>query len=372
MKKLLTISALLLSMLAGAQTFSTKGWWAPKGEPFSPVVSADGYITFRLKAPKAHVVELQFDEWTVQHHEMAEKDGGVWEVTIGPVKPGTYEYKFMVDGIKVLDYGNPAVKAGTEIYCNTVEVPGDRFDSRKVAGSQVDVITYRSSSLGTLRRVCVYVPYVYYESPRKKFPVLYLRHGGGDNEKGWWEGASADAIMDNLISGGEAVPMLVVMTYGLTDGSWAGGSTPDGMKALERELLDDVIPLVESRYRVYKDKAHRAIAGLSMGGGQSLVIGLRNLDKFSYIGEFSSGLLSDPDTDYAAYGVDFNAAAINRNIKLLWVSCGTLDNRWNGHQIFERRLADKGIRFESHKAEYGHQWQFWREQLHDFASSIFK
>ena len=356
-----------------AQSFSTAGWWdAPAKEAFSPVVAEDGRVTFRVNAPGARKVVLSFDEWTVRRYPMSKKEKGVWEVTIGPVKPGCYEYAFLVDGVKVLDYGNPAVKVGAEIYANTVDVPGGRFDERLLAGSQVDEISYMSTPLGTLRRMCVYVPKVYFDEPDRQFPVLYLRHGKGDNERSWWDGANADAIMDNLIAGGKAVPMLVVMTYGMTDGSWAGGSAPWGIEKLEQELLEDVIPLVEKRYRVLPGKENRAIAGLSMGGGQAFMIGLRNLDKFAWIGEFSSGLLADAATDFPSYGIQLDADAVNGSLELLWVSCGTLDDRWEGHLELCRRLDRAGIVYQSHDAAYGHQWQFWREQLRDFAAAIFK
>jgi enterochelin esterase family protein len=177
--------------------------------------------------------------------------------------------------------------------------------------------------------------------------------------------------MDNAIAAG-ATPMLVVMTNGLTDGSWAGGSSPEGMALLEKELLSDVIPLVEKRYRVRKDRASRAIAGLSMGGGQSFVIGLRNLDKFAWIGEFSSGLLSDPALDLAPYGVTLDPATINKSLKLLWISCGTKDERWEGHCAFDALLTRNGIVHGFDSAPYAHQWQFWREQLYTFVGRIFK
>lgn len=374
MRKLIAITAasLVLSLAASAQGFSTSGWWKPAGPVFSPQVHSDRSVTFRLKAPKARTVRLAFGEGDILYKDMQEQRG-IWEVTIGPVEPGVYEYKFEVDGLKMLDYPNPAVKAGTEIYCNTVEIKGDepRFDERILTGSEIDVISYRSSALGTYRRVCIYVPAIYFEEPRRSFPVLYLRHGGGDNERSWWESAQADAIMDNAIAAG-ATPMLVVMTNGLTDGSWAGGSSPEGMALLEKELLSDVIPLVEKRYRVRKDRASRAIAGLSMGGGQSFVIGLRNLDKFAWIGEFSSGLLSDPALDLAPYGVTLDPATINKSLKLLWISCGTKDERWEGHCAFDALLTRNGIVHGFDSAPYAHQWQFWREQLYTFVGRIFK
>lgn len=370
MKRLILWAALLVSVTLQAQTFSTAGWWKPAAPPFSPVVGEDGVITFRLKAPKARLVKLAFGEGEVLMQEMRQNRDGIWETTVGPVGPGVYEYKFEVDGLKVLDYGNPAVKAGTEIYCNTVEVPGERIDERRLTGSQVDVISYRSSVQGTYRRVCVFVPAVYFEQPNRKFPVLYLRHGGGDHERSWWESANADAILDNAIAAG-AEPMLVVMTNGLTDGSWAGGSTPEGIAVLEQELLDDVIPLVEKRYRVRKDRLSRAIAGLSMGGGQSFVIGSHHPDKFAWVGEFSSGLLSDTELDLSRYGVVLDPVRLN-GLRLLWLSCGTKDERWEGHCAFSAKLDSLGIRHEFDSAPYAHEWQFWREQLYAFASRIFK
>lgn len=365
------------AIIAGAfalnaqSNFSTQGWWKPAGKSY-PYVQ-DGTITFRLNAPTAKKVTLLFDERNILKKDMTRSENGIWETTISGVKPGIYEYKYDVDGIIVLDLKNPNVKFGTEIYANTIEVTGDtpRVDQRVLTGSQVDIISYKSSSLNKCRRIWVYVPAIYYQNKHMRLPVLYLRHGGGDNESSWVRSANADAILDNLIADGKANPMIVVMTNGLTDGSWAGGSSPEGMKALETELINDVIPLIESRYRVKKDRKHRAIAGLSMGGGQSFVIGLRNLDKFSSIGEFSSGILSEP-FDYEKYGINLNAEKINESLDLLWISCGTLDTRWKGHLAFDTDLTARGINHKFDSSEYGHQWQFWREQLALFVQQIFR
>lgn len=178
----------------------------------------------------------------------------------------------------------------------------------------------------------------------------------------------------NLINQDEAVPMFVVMTNGLTDGSWAGGSTPEGIATLEAELLTDVIPMIESRYNVMADKQGRAIAGLSMGGGQAYVIGLRNLDKFSAIGEFSAGILSDGNFDYERYtpGIISNPQEINDSLELLWISCGSLDTRYDGHLETIEDLRNRKINFEFDEMPYGHEWQFWRHQLKEFATRIFK
>lgn len=357
------------------QAFSTEGWWSTETPKYSPVVTADRHITFRTPAPNAKEVKLVFGEWDVEPVSMHKNANGDWETTIGPVNPGVYEYKFEIDGLKVLDYKNPIVKTGTEVYGSMVEVCAEipRFDQYVRAGSEVDVISYISTPLSRRRKVYVYIPAVYYDNPQMRLPVLYLRHGGGDDESSWVRSASADAIMDNLIAEGKAEPMIVVMTNGLTDGSWAGGSNVEGMTALEEELLKDVIPLVEKRYRVRTDRKWRAIAGLSMGGGQAFVMGMRHLELFSAIGEFSSGLLSDSSWDYAKYGVTSmdDAAKVNSMLSLLWVSCGTKDSRWEGHKQFCQLLSRKGINYVFHHSEHGHEWQFWREQLRDFASSIF-
>ena len=218
------------------------------------------------------------------------------------------------------------------------------------------------------------MPAIYFEKPKIKLPVLYLRHGGGDDESSWVRSASADAIMDNLIAEGKAEPMIVVMTNGLTDGSWAGGSNVEGMAALEQELLVDVIPLIEKRYRVRTDRRSRAIAGLSMGGGQAFVIGMRHLEMFSAIGEFSSGLLSDSSWDYSKYGIKSidTPAKVNSMLDMLWIACGTKDSRWEGHLEFHQMLEKKGIVHKYHHSNHGHEWQFWREQLRDFAAALFQ
>lgn len=382
LKQLFVCAALLTAALPVAAhepaPFSTAGWWKPAEPPFSPVVRDDAAITFRLRAPQAREVVLLFDEWEVTEAPMQRDTSGVWNVTIGPVEPGVYQYRFRIDGFETIDPVNPAIKAGTTVYGSVVEVPGTgkpRFD--EVCGApagEVHTLAYRSTPLRRQRSALVYVPRAAVEHPARRFPVLYLRHGGGDSERSWIADGRAAVILDNLIAAGKAVPMYVVMTNGLTDGSWAGGSTPEGIAALEEELLRDVIPLVEKRYRVFRDKRRRAIAGLSMGGGQAFVIGLRNLDRFSAIGQFSAGILSDGPFDYARYGIGAidDPARINRELALLWIACGTKDPRYAGHLDTTEELRRRGVRFEFHDAPRGHEWQFWRMQLHEFAQRIFR
>lgn len=359
-------------------SYSVQGWWGAAPPTFSPVVNSDHTITFRLKAPEAKQVELQFDEWKVQKVLMNRDSIGNWEAKVGPINPGIYSYNFSVEGVKVFDFKNPVVKTGTEIYGSVVEVPGrdvPRFDEvRNVPKGQLHYINYYSKVLKMQRRMVIYLPFNYISENGKKFPVLYLRHGGGDNETSWTQAAGkADVILDNLIADKKAKPMLVVMTYGLTDGSWSGGSTKEGVNQLEAELVDNVIPYVETYYRVLKDKSSRAIAGLSMGGGQAYIIGLNNLDKFSYIGEFSAGLLSDSkfDINERVPAIFTKPEKVNSNLKLLWIACGKDDPRFSGHQVFDYMLSEKKINHEFHIGEGGHEWRFWREQLASFAQRLF-
>ncbi|WP_276485623.1 esterase [Paraflavitalea pollutisoli] len=376
---LLVMSATLTTFAQTANSgFSTTGFWAPSTGAFSPVVHADRHITFRLKAPAAKDVKLLFGEWNIQPQALTKDSSGDWRVTIGPVAPGIYAYLFSIDGIKLPDMANPIVKSGTELYASIVEVPGSpaRFDEvQAVPHGVTNIVTYASTPLRRLRNMYVYLPPEYVTQPNKRFPVLYLRHGGGDNESSWsQESGRAPVILDNLLAQKQAVPMIIVMTNGLTDGSWAGGSSKEGMEQLEQELLLDVIPHIEKQYRVQTGREQRAIAGLSMGGGQAYVMGLRNLDRFAWIGEFSSGLLSDPafDINDRAPGVFNNPAAVNKQLKLLWIGCGIDDPRIPGHQQLVAQLQQRGIRHEVYNIPGGHEWRVWRDQLHQFLPKLFR
>ncbi|RZK40175.1 MAG: esterase [Pedobacter sp.] len=381
MKRYLFMLTLLTGFQSYAQkpqnTYSVQGWWGPASPPYSPVVANDKSITFRLKAPKASKVNLIFGEWAVKPIAMIKDTAGNWEIKLSAQQPGVYSYQFWVDGINILDPKNPVVKSGTELYGSIVEVPGyePRFDEvQQVPHGILQSIKYQSSSLKKLRGMTVFLPAEYQQNQKQKFPVLYLRHGGGDNETSWTQAAGkADVILENLIAEKKAKPMIIVMTNGLIDGSWAGGSSKDGIEQLEKELLADVIPYMEKNFRVIAGKKSRAIAGLSMGGGQAYIIGLKNPDKFSYIGEFSAGLLSDAafDINERVPSVFFDSEKVNQNIKLLWIACGKDDPRYQGHLALDYTLKEKNINHEFHDSQGGHEWRFWREQLHGFMQKIF-
>ncbi len=377
---LLIVVLVSATLFANAQKpkndYSVQGWWGPAAPPYSPVVHKDKSITFRLKAKLAKRVSLLFGEWDIKPQAMTADTAGNWELRIAPVSPGVYAYQFAVDGLNIIDPKNPIVKSGTEVYGSIVEVLAEvpRFDeAQNVPHSTIETSKYYSSALKKPRGMVVVLP-ADYRSSQQRYPVLYLRHGGGDNETSWTQAAGkADVIMENLVAARKARPMIIVMTNGLIDGTWAGGSNKEGVEQLEQELLKDIVPFVESNYRVLANKDSRAIAGLSMGGGQAYLIGLKNLDKFSYIAEFSAGLLSDGkfDINERIPGIYEKANAINSAVKLLWIACGKDDPRYNGHQALSYILKEKNIKHEFHESKGGHEWLFWREQLAAFMQRIF-
>lgn len=375
------IGLAVLSFTASAQApvndFSTQGWWQPANGPFSPVVHPDRRITFRIKAPKATQVALQFGEWQVKPQPMRQDTAGTWQITIGPVEPDIYAYTFSVDGVEMPDMANPVTKTGTQFYSSIVEVPGNppRFDEmRRVPHGLIAVHHYYSDVMHQLRSCYIYLPPGYAQQPDRKFPVLYLRHGGGDHAASWSQPAgSAGTILDNLLADGRAVPMIIVMPEGLTaDGSWAGGSTPEGMKNLAQELLQEVMPWVEKNYRVLTGPQNTAMTGLSMGGGQAMVMGLRHPEKFGWIGEFSSGLLSDKDLQIDSLLPGRIQVSLNQQLHLLWIGCGRDDPRYPGHLALTSLLKKRGIHFVFDSEPGGHEWKVWRLELHGFLQKVFQ
>lgn len=359
-------------------TYTVSSWWNSHPEKFSPVVNNDNTITFRYHAPTAKKVELHFGEWFVKPQQMEMDSGGIWEIKIGPLEPQIYAYNFKVDNTWIIDPKNTNVKVGTMVYSSMVEVCSNvpRFDEiQDVPHGSLAIHQYKSSSLNMMRNVCIALPADYYINLDKAYPVLYLRHGGGDDEKSWSSmSGRAQVIADNIVANKEGVPMIIVMTNGMTDGTWAGGSSVEGMTLLEQELINDVIPLVEKTYRVLPGQKNRAIAGLSMGGGQSVIIGLRNLDKFGWIGDFSSGLLSAVEFNINEYVPDIlsNAKKVNKELQLLWIACGKDDPRYLGHINFAKMLERKGFKLTFHDVPGGHEWIVWRKELNAFLKEVFK
>ena len=307
---------------------------------------------------------------------MAKDADGTWSLTVGPLEPEIYEYSFTVDGARVLDTANTLLKTGLTLSGNLLEIPGTppRFDEvQDVPHGSIQVRTYTSTPLKRRRQLYVYLPPQYDSEPARRFPVLYLRHGSGDDESTWSLQGRAGVILENLIAQGKAVPMLIVMTNGDTDNTWAGGSSPEALDLLGKELLGDVIPMIEKNYRVTANRANRAITGLSMGGGQAFTIGLKHPETFAWVGEFSSGLLSDTDFNLARHLPGFldDPARANQRLKLLFLSCGTEDPRIPGHMDLMDALKAKQIRYVWYPTPGAHEWKVWRHAWRNSCQSCF-
>src|SRR5213593_66917 len=263
---------------------------SPQGpQVVSPEISADRRVTFRILAAKAETVRLSGGDipGNGRGAEMTKGTNGVWEVTLGPIEPGTYRYNFSVDGVSVIDPRNSAISESNNNVWSLVHVPGSDFmDTRDVPHGAVAAVTYYSKSLGKFRRMHVYTP-PGYESGKGKYPVFYLLHGAGDSDQAWTSVGRAGFILDNLIAAKKAKPMVVVMPAGHTRPFRTGGarSAPGGQPPRDEfveDFVTDVMPYVETNYRVLPDRQNRAIAGLSMGGGQTLNIAIPHLDQFAY------------------------------------------------------------------------------------------
>lgn len=366
---------------------------APAAAVRSPEVHDDRRITFRVRAPMAKDVSLGFDEGTVQTHAMSRDAAGVWSVTIGPVAPEIYVYNFVVDGLRVLDLANTSLKSGTALASNIVEVPGTpaRFDEvQNVPQGSVNIHSYRSTVQNAARTMYVYVPDEYYTSSTKRYPVLYLYHGGGGYEGDWTRDGRAAVIMDNLIGSRETVPMIIVMPNNtlVTPAGGGGGrgagpaapGPPASAATLARELISDIVPFIEARYRVVADRESRAIAGLSAGGGTAFPTGLNNLDHFAYVGQFSSGMFGGTGASTAAAvpvdaivpTVFTEATQKQARLKLLYMSCGAEDPRMPFQKQAVASLAERGYKPVFRSFPGAHVWKVWRHSLHDFAPRLFR
>ncbi len=261
----------------------------------SPEVLPDRRIAFRIYAPQAQAIRLAAGDipGVGQTTQLVKAETGVWEVTLGPVDPGAYRYNFNVDGVATIDPRNHATSESNTSVWSLVVVPGSDFmDTKNVPHGAVAEVTYQSTALGAFRRMHVYTP-PGYENGTTRYPVFYLLHGAGDSDDAWTTVGRAGFILDNLIAAGKAKPMVMVMPAGHTRRATGGGGA-GGRTATEEFVQDftaNVVPYVQTHYRVLTDRAHTAIAGLSMGGSQTLHVAIPRLEKYAYVGVFSSGLI---------------------------------------------------------------------------------
>ncbi len=394
----------------------------------SPEVMPDGRVTFRLFAPDAAGVLVRnttggYGDWPSGNEVAMSKDGqGVWSATIGPLAPEHYNYVFVVEGVPTLDPRNVFIVRDGSRYSNKLAVPGGRsalYGVDDIPHGALARVWYPSPTLGRDRRMYVYTP-AGYEASVQRYPVLYLLHGGGGDEDAWTTMGSAPQILDHLIAAGSAQPMIVVMTNGnanqraaqdhvpappdlfVPSPAPAGVAGPRNMVrpdifAFPRSLIADVIPYVDRVYRTLADREHRAIAGLSMGGAQTLYAAFNNLDLFAWVAGFSGGypLIPNVAVDIPApanadrlRGPDITRTidpakmaellpqlgpGANGRLKLLQISIGTEDGLITAHGALKAWLDAQGIDYSLMELPgYAHEWRFWRICLADYAQKLFK
>jgi len=357
-------------------------WAQPAPRPaaiISPEVHPDNTVTFRFRDPNAKAVMLAREG--AKAVPMQKDDSGVWSVTTDPLEPDYYGYTFQADGVGLLDPGNSAFKPNLRGVNSEVHVPGPPslpWEINDVPHGVVQHHFYKSAIIGDQRDYFVYTPPGYDPKSKQRYPVFYLFHGYSDDASGWTAVGRANVILDNLIAQGTAKPMLLVMTlgYGAPEivartggGSLSNPELRDKNYNLFRDaLFNEVIPQVEKEYRAQADRKSRAIAGLSMGGAESLYIGLNGLDRFAWIGAFSAGG-SSAEYDKTYPKLDEKA---NRQIQLLWIACGTEDGLMAGNRRFREWLKTKGIHVTEIETPGMHTWMVWRRNLAAFAPLLFQ
>jgi len=339
--------------------------------PLDPEVHEDGTVLFRLQAPTATRVGVYVDTMANQPTANMTKDArGIWTGTLGPLEADIYTFAFMIDGV--------SVNAGQ------VEVVGrtpEAWHPQKVPHGTVHVQWYDAKALGMLRSVYVYTP-PGYERSNATLPVLYLLHGSGGAEDVWTSIGAANVILDNLIAAGKAKPMIVVMPFGHPEPSPIVGhpapfAARDGA-AFARDLIDEIMPLVQRTYRASSQADQRAVAGFSMGGGQALSIGLSRLDLFHAIGAFSGsisvvgGELTAAAID-AQYGAILDDGVANDALRLVWLACGKDETRLvTANKLLADVLTRHGVKSMNTVVPGGHTWHVWRRNLRDMAPLLFQ
>ena len=351
----------------------------------SPEILPDRHVTFRFQADKAQSVRLALSDppAKVDYSPLTKNAEGIWEVTVGPFEPGAYRYGFDVDGLAVTDPHNPSVTEAQSSVSSLLYVPGSEImDTTRVPHGAVAVVTYYSTTMSAFRRMHVYTP-PGYEAGGGSWPVLYLMHGSGDSDGSWPTLGRAGFILDNLIAAGKAKPMIVVMPAGHTRATRGG---PGGGDEFGRDFLTDLLPYVEQNYRVAPGRANRAIAGLSMGGGQTLSLLLAHGELFAYAGVFSAGLFelagrgrpgSTPTADASAAWEQQHLAALDdaklkEGLKLLWFRTGKDDFLLSTTKATVAMLTKHGFTPDFEQTAGGHAWCNWREYLAKFVPLLFR
>ena len=398
------VAAAILTLPAAYSQQAAAGRGGAAARPVSPEIHSDRSVTFRLSAPKANEVTLNGSWEGARDIKMTKDDAGIWSVTIGPLGAQLWGYWYLVNGVKALDPGNGETQRDGSRIDNLLMISGeesDRWDFKDVPHGTIHIVWYPSPTLKQdRRRMYVYTP-PGYEANQTRYPVLYLLHGGGGDEDAWVTMGRANVIMDNLIAAGKVKPMIVVMPNGnatqTVSQGYAYGPTPARQSvqapappplqgaagggrggaaarppqpyagSYPESLVKDVIPFVERTYRVTANKDNRAIAGLSMGGGHTLMATNNNPGVFGYIGVFSSG----PRTVDEIYEQQLEAVKVG-GVKFYWTGAGTTDMAREGTMNLHSLLEKHGFKTSYKEIPGSHYWFLWRDFLGDFGSILFR
>lgn len=329
-----------------------------------PKINPDLSVEFRVNAPEAQSVAVDI---CGKVYPMAKNDEGVWVAVTDPQEPGFHYYFLVVDGVRLSDPSSQLF-FGCSVMASAIEIPEagcDFYLEKKVPRGEVRMQRYWSDIEQSWRVCYVYVPAEYETKTDKRYPVLYLQHGGGEDETGWVRQGKTDIIMDNLLAKKKAVPMLIVMEFGQSGGDFG------------KILINETIPVIDSRYRTVADAEHRAMAGLSMGGGQSWSIGLKHPEVFSNIGIFSSGMFGG--VTYAPFDLEkelpelfADPKAFNDALDVFYISCGETDPRITHTEAAVAAMRENGAEVHFSAFPGGHEWQPWRKSLHEFVQMLWK
>jgi enterochelin esterase family protein len=360
-----------------------------------PMVDSRGRATFRITAPGAQSVVISIG----RRFPLTKDENGAWIGTTDVLPVGFHYYTVLVDGTAFNDPGTQTFFGGSK-WVSAIEIPdpaGDYYEAKDVPHGMVRIHTYHSKIQNATRRAFIYTP-PGYDSSTQRYPALYLQHGAGEDETGWSSQGRVNLIMDNLIAQRNAKPMIIVMENGggsalFVRGVRGAATRPSGTspatgpagpgrgglaggpqaftQPFEQVLLNEVIPMIDANYRTIADRDHRAMAGLSMGGGQTLSIGLAHLDTFSALGVFS-GARGTADVKTAYNGVFADADAFNRKVRTFYISVGTTENA-EGARAFHKALGAQGIKHDYYESEgTAHEWQTWRRSIHGLAPLLFQ
>ena len=392
----------LMGMAANAQQNLS---WGQGPQVASPDVHADNTVTFNLVAPEAQKVQITGDflppkkvdfngatyELPADPVDLVKDDKGVWSFTTEALKPELYTYNLIVDGVKIIDPLNVYNIRDINNLFSVLLIGGDTrtdlYKVNKVPHGTVAKVWYESPTADITRRLTVYTP-AGYETSGKEYPVFYLLHGIGGDENAWSELGRAAQIMDNLIAQGKAEPMILVMTNGNISQEACPGETSEGFKVPTMMLpktmegsfetaFPDVVKFIEKTYRVKKDKAHRAIAGLSMGGFHSLFISINNPDLFDYVGLFSAAVDQQQNGQGGFPNIYENRNGkidnlFSKNPNLFWIGCGKTDFLIKNNNDLRAYLDSKGHKYTYLETDGGHIWRNWRIYLTEFTPLLFK